>query len=62
VVTRRSYKQVISRYNVGGVVGRDSVVEGLSLEAWGDADYGLVAATQSMRLAIARRLVVGKIA
>jgi hypothetical protein len=51
------YKQVISLNNVGGVVKRGSLVVGLSREVWGDAEYGLVPTTQSMRLAIAKQLV-----
>jgi hypothetical protein len=50
-------KQVLSLNNVGGVVKQGSLVVGLSEEAWGDAEYGLVPATQSMRLAIAKQLV-----
>jgi hypothetical protein len=52
-----AHKQVIARNHVGGVVKRGSLVVGLPEEAWGNAQYGLVPATQSMRLAIAEHLV-----
>ena len=50
-------EQVISRNNVGGVVQRGSLAVGLPREAWGSDEYGLVPATQAMRLAIAKRLL-----
>jgi hypothetical protein len=52
--------QVISLHNVGGVVKGDALVVGLPPGAWGDAQFGLVPATQSMRLAIASTLVLEK--
>jgi hypothetical protein len=51
-------EQVISRNNVGGVVQRKALVVGLPREAWGRDQYGLVPATQAMRLAIAEELVL----
>jgi hypothetical protein len=48
---------VISLNNVGGVVQPRSLVVGLPAKVWGAAEYGLVPATQSMRLAIAKQLV-----
>jgi hypothetical protein len=51
-------EQVISGNNVGGVVQRNALVVGLPKEVWGSAKYGLVPATQSMRLAIAEELVL----
>jgi hypothetical protein len=43
---------------VGGVIQLDALVAGLPLEVWGRAKYGLVPATQAMRLAIAEELVL----
>lgn len=42
---------------MGGVVQRNALVVGVPKEAWGSAKYGLVPATQVMRLAIAEELV-----
>jgi hypothetical protein len=50
-------EQVISRNNVGGVVQRGARAVGLQRDAWGSDKYGLVPATQAMRLAIAEELL-----
>lgn len=42
---------------MGGVVQRNALVVGVPKEAWGSAKYGLVPATQAMRVAIAKELV-----
>jgi hypothetical protein len=43
---------------VGGVVRADSLTVGLPEEAWGMGDkFGLVPATQAMRLAIAEEVL-----
>jgi hypothetical protein len=42
---------------VGGVVQRGALAVGLPREAWGSGKYGLVPATQAMRLAIAEELL-----
>lgn len=48
--------KVISQHGVGGVVMRGALVEGLPAGAWEREHFGLVPATQAMRLAIASQL------
>jgi len=45
--------EVISSLNVGGVVHKTGSVVGLSNEHWGKSRFGIVPASQSMRLVIA---------
>jgi hypothetical protein len=58
--------KVISKNNVGGVVSRTALNVGLPESVWdayGDFEYGLVPSSQSMRLLIAKYLVInGKLA
>ena len=42
---------------MGGVVQRGALAVGLPRDAWGSDKYGLVPATQAMRLAIAKHLL-----
>jgi len=53
--------EVISRYNVGGVVRLKSTAIGLRLDAWGIHEVGLIPSKQSMRLAIAKVLKIFKV-
>ena len=49
--------EVISQYNVGGLVQRDqAVVVGLPAHVWGENTIGLIASKHSIRLVIARVL------
>ena len=48
--------EVISKYDVGGVVQRRSTTIGLPSDVWGEHRIGLVPSKQSTRLAIAEML------
>ena len=51
--------EVISKHNVGGVVLKTALNVGLAKSVWnGDFEFGLVPSSQSMRLLIAKYLVI----